>query len=94
MIYAFVQIFGFLGRRLAHWTLLRFCQTNWLQKEKWAFHGAGGLNVKEDKDKVESWRDEELYISGQTVVWSRTALDGVGTVVKTFTMDSPVLQVM
>ena len=57
------------------------------------FHGAGGINVREDRDKVETWRDEELYISGQTVVWSRTGQDGVRAIIKTFTMDTAVLQV-
>jgi hypothetical protein len=57
------------------------------------FRDAGGVNVKEDGKRVETWKDEELYISGQTVVWSRTGQDGVRSVLKTFTMDSPVLQV-
>ena len=37
--------------------------------------------------------DEELYYSGNTVVWSHSGLDGVCAVIKTFTMDSVVQQV-
>ncbi|XP_076442081.1 anaphase-promoting complex subunit 1-like [Babylonia areolata] len=62
------------------------------KKERWLFHGTGGVSVKDDRDRVETWRDEELYISGQTVVWSRVGQGGVQSVVKTFTMDSMVLQ--
>jgi hypothetical protein len=32
-------------------------------------------------------------VSGNTVVWSKGGLDGCRSVVKTFTMDTPVLQV-
>ncbi|KAK7104440.1 anaphase-promoting complex subunit 1-like [Littorina saxatilis] len=67
-------------------------ETTGSKKERWVFHGAGGVNVKEDRDRVENLRDEELYISGQTVVWSRTGQDGVRSVIKTFTMDTAVLQ--
>ncbi|KAL8567687.1 hypothetical protein ACOMHN_008995 [Nucella lapillus] len=62
------------------------------KKERWVFHGAGGVSVREDRGRVETWRDEELYISGHTVVWSRVGQDGVHSTIKTFTMDSMVLQ--
>ncbi|GFO33512.1 anaphase-promoting complex subunit 1, partial [Plakobranchus ocellatus] len=38
--------------------------------------------------------DEELYVQGPTVVWSRGGQDGVRTVVKTFTMDATVQQAL
>jgi hypothetical protein len=37
--------------------------------------------------------DEELYVSGSTVVWSKGGQNGARAVMKTFTVDSPVLQV-
>ena len=45
----------------------------------------------------DSWRgtfDEELYVSGHTVVWSRGGQDGSRSIMKTFTMDTPVLQAL
>ncbi|KAK3580765.1 hypothetical protein CHS0354_023054 [Potamilus streckersoni] len=53
------------------------------QKEQWIFRS---LTVGGDS------YDEELYISGHTVIWSRGGQDGARSIVKTFTMDSPVLQ--
>ncbi|KAI0221452.1 Anaphase-promoting complex subunit 1 [Lamellibrachia satsuma] len=53
------------------------------------------------KESWKLWRNtdsncchEELYVCEQTVVWSRGNVDGNGQVLKTFTMDSPVLEVM
>lgn len=65
------------------------------KKEQWLFFGGGGKTVKsgENEEKTSKWRDEELYVSGLTVVWSKAGQDGVRSVIKTFTMDSPVLQV-
>ena len=37
--------------------------------------------------------DEELYISGSTVVWSKGSVEGGRTVIKSFTIDSPVQEV-
>ena len=37
--------------------------------------------------------DEELYINGHTVVWIKGGPNGVGKVIKTFTMDAMVLEV-
>lgn len=37
--------------------------------------------------------DEELYVSGNTVIWSHGGQSGIQQVLKTFTMDTPVLQV-
>ncbi|PVD25604.1 hypothetical protein C0Q70_13262 [Pomacea canaliculata] len=66
------------------------------KKEQWLFFGGGGKTVKsgENEEKTSKWRDEELYVSGLTVVWSKAGQDGVRSVIKTFTMDSPVLQVL
>ncbi|XP_059145256.1 anaphase-promoting complex subunit 1-like isoform X2 [Physella acuta] len=57
-----------------------------------------------EPDKKESWvfrqhetsdsYDEELYVHGPTVIWSRGSQDSIRTLVKTFTMDSPVLQAL
>ncbi|KAK3093891.1 hypothetical protein FSP39_021511 [Pinctada imbricata] len=38
--------------------------------------------------------DEELYVSGNTVVWSKGGRDQTRHVIKTFTMESPVLQAL
>ncbi|CAL1529435.1 unnamed protein product [Lymnaea stagnalis] len=56
----------------------------------------------QDSNKKESWIfrqhgsettfDEELYVRGTTVVWSRGGQNGIRTLVKAFTMDTPVLQ--
>ncbi|KAL3875250.1 hypothetical protein ACJMK2_038174 [Sinanodonta woodiana] len=58
-------------------------QENGKQKEQWMFRS---LTVEGDD------YDEELYISGHTVIWSRGGQDGARSIIKTFTMDSPVLQ--
>ncbi|WAR18257.1 APC1-like protein [Mya arenaria] len=56
-----------------------------IQKEQWTFNASrGGESSK--------GCDEELYVNGHTVVWSRGGQDGCRTVVKTFTMDTPVIQ--
>ncbi|KAK0047655.1 anaphase-promoting complex subunit 1 [Biomphalaria pfeifferi] len=54
------------------------------QKESWVFREHG-------RDVV---FDEELYINGTTVVWSRGSQGNFRTVVKAFTMDSPALQAL
>ncbi|XP_035824384.1 anaphase-promoting complex subunit 1 [Aplysia californica] len=54
------------------------------KKEDWVFRQRKGDNVF----------DEELYARGATVVWSRGGQDSVRKVVKTFTMDGPVLQAL
>ena len=41
----------------------------------------------------ESGSEEELYISEQTVVWSRGLPDATASVLKSFTVDSPVQDV-
>ncbi|KAK7469621.1 hypothetical protein BaRGS_00036350 [Batillaria attramentaria] len=64
------------------------------KKERWLFYGVGGNKVSGGEDRDETWRDEELYIGGSTVVWSRAGQDGVRSIIKTFTMDTPVLQAL
>ncbi|KAH9489237.1 Anaphase-promoting complex subunit 1 [Bulinus truncatus] len=54
------------------------------KKESWVF--------KEHKNAAEF--DEELYVNGATVVWSRGSQGNFRTVVKSFTMGSPVLQAL
>ncbi|XP_052768449.1 anaphase-promoting complex subunit 1-like isoform X2 [Mya arenaria] len=57
------------------------------KKEQWTFNASrGGESSK--------GCDEELYVNGHTVVWSRGGQDGCRTVVKTFTMDTPVIQAL
>ncbi|XP_060553030.1 anaphase-promoting complex subunit 1-like [Ruditapes philippinarum] len=58
------------------------------KKEQWTFYS------DPDKDGHHGNYDEELYVSGNTVVWSKGGLDGCRSVVKTFTMDTPVLQAL
>ena len=41
----------------------------------------------------ESGSEEELYVSEQTVVWSRGLPDATASVLKSFTVDSPVQDV-
>ena len=57
----------------------------YFQKEQWIFHDTSGPAGKQF--------DEELYVSGKTVVWSRGGQDGAKVVVTTYTVDTPVLQV-
>ncbi|XP_048246060.1 anaphase-promoting complex subunit 1-like [Haliotis rufescens] len=56
------------------------------KKEQWVFAS--------HEDSSGSSFDEELYVSGNTVVWSRGGQDGVRSVVKTYTVDTPVLQAL
>ena len=56
------------------------------QKEQWTFYTM--------KDPWRGTFDEELYVSGHTVVWSRGGQDGSRSIIKTFTMDTPVLQAL
>jgi len=56
------------------------------QKEQWTLH--------EDESGDTGVKDEELYVNGHTVVWSRGGQDGCRSVVKTFTLDTPVIQVL
>ncbi|XP_053374220.1 anaphase-promoting complex subunit 1-like [Mercenaria mercenaria] len=58
------------------------------KKEQWTFY------TELDKDGCRGSYDEELYVSGNTVVWSKGGQDGCRSVIKTFTMDSPVLQAL
>ncbi|BFZ07558.1 hypothetical protein BsWGS_10597 [Bradybaena similaris] len=60
------------------------------KKESWVFRKLSCSNV----DSEDSGCDEELYVRGASVVWSRGSQDGSRTVVKTFTMDTPVLQAL
>ena len=45
------------------------------------------------KCEDESGSEEELYVSEHTVVWSRGLPDTTASVVKSFTVDSPVQDV-
>ncbi|XP_041352756.1 anaphase-promoting complex subunit 1-like [Gigantopelta aegis] len=56
------------------------------KKEQWIFHDASDNEGKRF--------DEELYVSGKTVVWSRGGQDGAKVVVTTYTVDTPVLQAL
>lgn len=57
------------------------------QKEQWTFYSQC------PGDTGRGSYDEELYVNGCTVVWSRGGQDGCRAVVKTFTMETPVVQV-
>ncbi|CAG5118741.1 unnamed protein product, partial [Candidula unifasciata] len=61
-----------------------------VKKENWLFRKHDGS----DDNSKDSVFDEELYVRGASVVWSRGSQDGGRTVVKTFTMDTPVLQAL
>lgn len=37
--------------------------------------------------------EEELYVKEHTVIWTRNTLDGHAHIIKSFTMDTPVLEV-
>lgn len=57
------------------------------KKEQWHFrHHSDDVTIEEF--------DEELYVSGSTVVWSKGGQNGARAVMKTFTVDSPVLQAL
>ncbi|ESO93615.1 hypothetical protein LOTGIDRAFT_232653 [Lottia gigantea] len=56
------------------------------KKEQWLFRHHEG----EGEEKY----DEELYVSDRTVVWSKGGQNGVQNVLKTFTVDSPVVQAL
>ncbi|KAG8191889.1 hypothetical protein JTE90_019823 [Oedothorax gibbosus] len=46
------------------------------------------------KENPENDSEEEFYWSGKTVIWSKSNGHGVGTIKKSFTLQSPVLQVL
>ncbi|KAK6181291.1 hypothetical protein SNE40_009178 [Patella caerulea] len=56
------------------------------KKEQWIFRS------REDGEGNKC--DEELYVSGRTVVWSQGGQNGVRNIIKTFTVDSPVVQAL
>ncbi|XP_056022198.1 anaphase-promoting complex subunit 1-like [Ostrea edulis] len=58
-------------------------------KEQWSFRRQHKLCSNEDETC-----DEELYISGNTVIWSHGGHNGMQHALKTFTMDTPVLQAL
>lgn len=58
-------------------------------KEHWMFKKQCKLFSNENEHC-----DEELYVSGNTVIWSHGGQSGIQQVLKTFTMDTPVLQAL
>lgn len=60
----------------------------YIQKEQWHFR-----HHIDDPIATEEEFDEELYVSGSTVVWSKGGQNGARSVMKTFTVESQVLQV-
>ncbi|XP_052275462.1 anaphase-promoting complex subunit 1-like isoform X2 [Dreissena polymorpha] len=58
------------------------------RKEHWSFYS--GASTTEGRGRF----DEELYVNGHIVVWSRGGQDGCRSVIKTFTMDTPVIQAL
>uniref|UniRef100_A0A4W3JSC5 Anaphase promoting complex subunit 1 n=1 Tax=Callorhinchus milii TaxID=7868 RepID=A0A4W3JSC5_CALMI len=58
------------------------------QKESWQLR-KGSCDVGEELDY-----DEELYVAGNMVIWSRGSKSHACSVYKAFTVDSPVLQLM
>ncbi|XP_060071238.1 anaphase-promoting complex subunit 1-like isoform X2 [Ylistrum balloti] len=57
------------------------------KKEQWLFHQ---IPHEVNQDLC----DEELYFSGNTVVWSKGGQNGTRSIVKTFTVDTPVVQAL
>ena len=58
-----------------------------LQKDVWVLR-------EYEADKKEDDCDEELYTTGNTVVWSRGTTEGGGRVIKSFTLDTQIQQVI
>ncbi|XP_061163277.1 anaphase-promoting complex subunit 1-like [Saccostrea echinata] len=58
-------------------------------KEQWSFKRQHKL-CPSDSETC----DEELYVSGNTVIWSHGGHGGVQHILKSFTMDTPVLQAL
>ncbi|CAG2230501.1 APC1 [Mytilus edulis] len=59
------------------------------KKEQWHFR-----HHIDDPIATEEEFDEELYVSGSTVVWSKGGQNGARSVMKTFTVESQVLQAL
>ncbi|ELT93542.1 hypothetical protein CAPTEDRAFT_175155 [Capitella teleta] len=60
------------------------CKENWEMRS--SANGPGG--------NCEDSCEEELYTKDHTVIWSRIMLDGTSHVIKSFTMDTPVLEAL
>nr|XP_022333509.1 anaphase-promoting complex subunit 1-like [Crassostrea virginica]XP_022333510.1 anaphase-promoting complex subunit 1-like [Crassostrea virginica] len=58
-------------------------------KEQWSFKRQNKYTSNEEEGC-----DEELYVNGNTVIWSNGGQGGTQQVLKTFTMDTPVLQAL
>lgn len=65
------------------WLMFLSLQENWEMRS--SANGPGG--------NCEDSCEEELYTKDHTVIWSRIMLDGTSHVIKSFTMDTPVLEV-